>query len=91
MRKHGGKLPLHKQLSKWVDMEYSSLEDSTFSKGRFGYEFNMDAQLAAIERTKTTKDVLCRLCYEISQQPWTTEVCRANARVTSGTMEKASC
>lgn len=79
IKKQGGRMPLHKQIGKWVEMEYNSHEGrSTFREGRFGYEFDMSAQLEDAERSKTTADILCRLCYKLSNQPLITEVSHAS-------------
>lgn len=75
LKKHGGKTPLHEQIGQWVEMEYERRDDTvTFGEGQFGQEFNMDTQLEIAERSKTTADLICRLCYEIPQQPSMTEV-----------------
>jgi hypothetical protein len=77
----GGKTPLHEQVKVWIEMEYENLRDrrpehgTHFGLSKFGYEFNMDAQLEAIQNRKHMGDVICRICYETPDRPEISEVC----------------
>ena len=75
----GGKTPMHRQVQNWVTMEYedritNGVETTTFGKGRFGYDFDMDTQLEQMEANKSVEEVICRLCYDVPADPTITDV-----------------
>jgi hypothetical protein len=75
----GGKTPMHRQVQDWVTMEYegriaNGVETTTFGKGRFGYDFDMDTQLEQMEAGKSLEEVICRVCYDAPVDPTITEV-----------------
>ncbi len=53
---------------------------TSFGRGGFGYDFDMDAILEKMQKTKHMDEVLCRLCYDLPEQPRMTEVGRALRR-----------
>ncbi|AEO70728.1 uncharacterized protein THITE_2024021, partial [Thermothielavioides terrestris NRRL 8126] len=74
----GGKTPMHRQVQHWVNMEYEGRTEAdglgpTFGKSRFGFEFDMNEELAELEAGTTIQDVLCRACYEPPVDPQITE------------------
>jgi hypothetical protein len=89
----GGKTPMHKQVQVWVTMEYEDriakgAGTTSFGKGRFGYDFDMDTQLEQMEAGKSMEDVICRLCYDAPVDPTITDVRASTNR--PGWMEPAN-
>lgn len=75
----GGKTPMHHQVQRWMTMEYeerASREGGTvsFGKSRFGYTFDMNAELEKMEARKSMGEVNCRICYDVPVDPRITDV-----------------
>jgi len=75
----GGKTPMHAQVQNWVQMEYEERAKReggpvSFGRSRFGYNFDMDAELQELEASKSMEEVICRLCYDVPVDPRITEV-----------------
>jgi hypothetical protein len=75
----GGKTPMHKQVQYWVTMEYEDrtaegVAMTSFGKGRFGYDFDMNTQFEQMEASKSVDEVICRLCYDAPVDPTITDV-----------------
>ncbi|KAK3902374.1 81e4ad1c-ff53-4b31-96ff-86feb7e2e2d8 [Staphylotrichum tortipilum] len=65
----GGRAPMHKQLQRWVEMEYELAQGGDedgerFGKGTFGGRFEIGDKLEVIEKGKRMGEVMCRLCYD---------------------------
>ncbi|KAL1862990.1 hypothetical protein VTK73DRAFT_6506 [Phialemonium thermophilum] len=70
LQNQGGKIPLHAQLSNWVEVTYVDKNgERQFGKGPFGYLFDMDAELQSVEEFSKNRAVICRKCYEVAVQP----------------------
>jgi hypothetical protein len=79
LSKIGGKTPMHRQLAYWLQLEYEADmggngDNEFFGKSRFGYQFDMDQQLAEMEAGTSMEDVTCRLCYDTSVDPKISDV-----------------
>ncbi|KAG7287136.1 hypothetical protein NEMBOFW57_006641 [Staphylotrichum longicolle] len=75
----GGKTPMHHQVQRWMTMEYEERarrEGGTvsFGKSRFGYAFDMNAELEEMEARKSMREVICRICYDVPTDPRITDV-----------------
>lgn len=82
----GGKRAMHCQLQHWVKMEYEVAnggagEHMGFGRSRFGYEFDINAQLEEMEAGKSLEDVICRICYDTPVEPRITVVSASFAEV----------
>ncbi|KAK3294100.1 SNF2 family N-terminal domain-containing protein [Chaetomium fimeti] len=78
LSKTGGKTPMHRQLERWVDMEYNAFEAEehgsvAFGRSRFGDAFNMDTELEEMEATKSMEEVVCRVCFDFPVEPQITD------------------
>lgn len=74
----GGKKPAYKQIAQWCEThlkKHPDMADDQFGHGKFGGMFEMDSQLQQMENKKTVDDLICRICYELPEQPQITEVC----------------
>jgi hypothetical protein len=80
----GGKTPMHRQMQKWIQIEYDissrqQAEDvgeggGQFGRSRFGYEFDMERELEEVGAGKTLQEVICRVCYDVPVDPRITQV-----------------
>lgn len=74
-----GQTAMHRQVQRWLTMEYEAREGqesspATFGNSRFGYTFDMNDELSQIEASKSLAEVICRICYDVPVDPRITDV-----------------
>ncbi len=74
-----GQGPLHRQLQRWVQMEYEADVGGdgvgeVFGRGSFGRVFEMGGKLEEMRRGKKMDEVICRVCHDVPVGAVITEV-----------------